>query len=135
MTQVSDETMKFDLAGGWHLLRVKVRDHFEWIICDPTGDRLGCTLKHMAELDAALTAAAQVRERAGDWDCFNFDLIMSEAKMRHAQAVESSAAADTTAMRTMEYWIAHCAHANAVAVLQLGPSLMPIYSSTEDTPD
>lgn len=45
---------RFDLAGGWHLQRVQVGDHFEWIICDPVGDRLGGTPKHMAELDNAL---------------------------------------------------------------------------------
>lgn len=45
---------RFELAGGWHLQRVQVSDHFEWIICDPAGDRLGGTLKHMAELDNAL---------------------------------------------------------------------------------
>lgn len=45
---------RFELAGGWHLQRVQVGDHFEWIICDPAGDRLGGTLKHMADLDSAL---------------------------------------------------------------------------------
>lgn len=45
---------RFELAGGWHLARVQIEDHFEWIICDPNGDRLGGTLKHLAELDDAL---------------------------------------------------------------------------------
>lgn len=48
--------MRFDLAGGWHLLRVEVNGRREWIICDPIGDRLGGTDKHKSELDVALMA-------------------------------------------------------------------------------
>lgn len=49
--------MRFELAGGWHLLRVEIGDAYEWIICDSQGDRLGNTPKHKAEFDAALMAA------------------------------------------------------------------------------
>jgi hypothetical protein len=49
------------------------------------------------------------------WQYFNWPNIISEAKMRHAQAVESTAAAITPEMRTLEYWTAHVAHANLAA--------------------
>lgn len=81
---------RFDLAGGWHLLRVTVRGVPEWIICDPDGDRLGQTTKHKSELDAALLAALErqpasmgqettLREQLSklspaDRDKYNFDL-------------------------------------------------------------
>lgn len=51
------------------------------------------------------------------WDYFNFDLIMREAILRHAEAVGSTAAAVTPEKRTMNYWVAFVAHANAVACL------------------
>lgn len=47
---------RFDLTGGWHLQRVEVNGAYEWIVCDPFGDRLGGTPKHKAEFDAALMA-------------------------------------------------------------------------------
>lgn len=54
--------MRFDLAGGWHLLRVEVNGRPEWIICDPVGDRLGDTDKHKGELDGALMAELGYRD-------------------------------------------------------------------------
>jgi hypothetical protein len=53
--------MRMDLAGGWHLLRVEINGHAEWIICDPVGDRLGDTDKHKAEFDDAMVA--EIRRR------------------------------------------------------------------------
>jgi len=52
---VNDE---IELTGGWHLLRVEIGTGYEWIICDPQGDRLGNTEKHKAEFDAAMVAPA-----------------------------------------------------------------------------
>lgn len=52
------------------------------------------------------------------WDYFNFDLIMQEANMRHADAQKSTAAAITPEKRTMNYWVAFVAHANAVACMR-----------------
>jgi hypothetical protein len=49
--------MRVELAEGWHLLRVEIGDHHEWIICDPNGDRLGNTPKHLGEFDAAMMRA------------------------------------------------------------------------------
>lgn len=46
------------------------------------------------------------------WQYFNWPNIISEAKMRHEQARNSTAAATTPEMRTLEYWTAWCAHAN-----------------------
>ena len=51
------------------------------------------------------------------WDYFNWPEILREAKMRHTQAMESSAQAITPEMLTLEYWTAWCAHANAAAAL------------------
>lgn len=51
------------------------------------------------------------------WSYFNFDLIMQEALLRQANAKQSSAEAITPEMRTLNYWIAHVAHANALACL------------------
>lgn len=51
------------------------------------------------------------------WQYFNWAEIIREAKMRHAQAVASSAEAITPEMRTLEYWTAWCAHANVAACL------------------
>lgn len=51
------------------------------------------------------------------WDFFNFDLIMQEALLRQADAAKSTAAAITPEMRTLNYWVAHVAHANAIACL------------------
>lgn len=57
--------MIMDLAEGWHLLRVEIGGAFEWIICDPDGDRLGNTAKHKAEFDAAMTQELKRRADAG----------------------------------------------------------------------
>lgn len=56
-------------------------------------------------------------ERQDPWDYFNFDLIMREALMLHADAARSTAAAITPEKRTLNYWVAHVAHANAIACL------------------
>lgn len=47
-------TLRVELAEGWHLLRVQVGAHHEWIIVDPDGDRLGNTSKHLGEFDEAM---------------------------------------------------------------------------------
>lgn len=49
------------------------------------------------------------------WVYFNWPNILVEARQRHAQALESTAQAITPEMRTLEYWTAWCAHANAAA--------------------
>jgi hypothetical protein len=49
------------------------------------------------------------------WEFFNWDIILKEARMRHGNAMESTAEAITPEMRTLEYWCAWCAHANAAA--------------------
>lgn len=54
------------------------------------------------------------------WQYFNFPEIMREARLRLAEAKASSAAAITADMRTLEYWVAWCAHANAAACLSDG---------------
>lgn len=50
------------------------------------------------------------------WDYFNWPEILREAKMRHANAMNSSAKSITSEMLTLEYWTAWCAHANAESV-------------------
>lgn len=48
--------MKYYLAHGWYLQRIEINCAFEWVFCDPCGDRLGNTAKHKDELDAAMMA-------------------------------------------------------------------------------
>ncbi len=51
------------------------------------------------------------------WEFFNWPEIVREARMRHEQAVLSTAAAITPEMRTLEYWTAWCAHANLASTI------------------
>lgn len=51
-----------------------------------------------------------------DWTTFNYRSIWTEARHRFEQAKNSEAEAVTDEMRTLGYWIAWVAHANAVAV-------------------
>lgn len=50
---------RFELAGGWYMQRAEAAGVPVWIICDPNGDRLGNTEKHLRELDAALSLPLQ----------------------------------------------------------------------------
>jgi hypothetical protein len=54
------------------------------------------------------------------WQFFNWPNIIQEARMRHAEARHSTAAAITPEMRTLEYWTAHVAHANLAACVSDG---------------
>lgn len=54
------------------------------------------------------------------WQFFNWPNIIQEARMRHEQARNSSAAAITPEMRTLEYWAANVAHANLAACVSDG---------------
>jgi len=62
--------------------------------------------------------AVGFREQHVDhWQFFNWPEILREARMRHEQAVTSTASAVTPEMRTLEYWTAWCAHANVASCL------------------
>jgi hypothetical protein len=64
-----DGKMRFELAAGWHLLRVEVNGLPEWIICDPEGDRLGGTEKHKAEFDQALLTGMSALDEIANNPC------------------------------------------------------------------
>lgn len=66
------------------------------------------------------------------WKFFNWANIIGEAKMLHEQALASTAAAITPEMRTLEYWTAHCAHANMAACMESRASVSMIQSEPYD---